>query len=228
MLGRSEFIPSKEDFFEFLKVRFSTVGLNFDEIKSHLDAALEVSEQRFILNKSKFYTSSDGLRAQFSATHYSSHALLLYQIARECYLSGRKDLAEKVYFLNVATTATDLYYEVELPIRTGCEHPLGTVIGRASFSRESSLFFYNQNLIGGNFKTEGQTIYPNIEGNLYMFPRSSLVGDVTVEGSVILGNSTYVKDAGLLCDVIVFGSSPKLTFKSLKSDSRLIHNFLTN
>ena len=228
MLGQSDFIPSEEDFFEFLKVRFSTVGLNFDEMKGHLDAALEVSEQRFILNKSKFYTSSDGLRAQFNATHYSSHALLLYQIARECYLSGRKDLAEKVYFLNVATTATDLYYEVELPLRTGCEHPLGTVVGRASFARESSLFFYQQNLIGGNFKGEGQTVYPNIEGNLYMFPRSSLIGDVTVKGSVILGNSTYVKDAGLLCDVIVFGSSPKLTFKSLKNDSRLIHNFLTN
>ena len=228
MLSRSDFLPSKQDFFQFLKVRFSTVGLDFDEVKSYLDSALEISEERFILNKSKYYTSSDGLRAKFNSTHYSSHALILYQLARECFLDGRIDLAEKTYFLNVATTATDLYYEVELPIRTGCEHPLGTVIGRASFSRESSLFFYNQNLIGGNFKTEGQTIYPNIEGNLYMFPRSSLVGDVTVEGSVILGNSTYVKDAGLLCDVIVFGSSPELTFKSLKSDSRLIHNFLTN
>ena len=228
MLHHSDFLPSEREFFEFLKVRFSTVGLNFDEITSYLDSALEISEKRFILNKSKYYTSSDGLRAQFSATHYSSHALILYQLARECFLGGRKDLADKVYFLNIATTATDLFYEIDLPLRTGCDHPLGSVIGRASFSRASSLFFYQQNLIGGNFADNGETVYPKIEGDLYMFPRSSLIGDVKIEGVVILGNSTYVKDAGSLRDVVVFGVSPDLTLKSLNNDSRLIHHFLTS
>ena len=228
MLDRSDFLPSKREFFEFLKVRFFTVGLSFDELKSYLDAALEISEERFILNKAKYYTSSDGLRAQFNATHYSSHALILYQLARECFLDGRKDLADKVYFLNIATTATDLFYEVNLPLRTGCDHPFGSVIGRASFSRASSLFFYQQNLIGGNFADNGETVYPKIEGNLYMFPNSSLIGDVKIEGVVILGNSTYVKDAGSLRDVVVFGASPALTLKSLNNDSRLIHHFLTS
>jgi len=226
VLYHSDFLPSEKEFFEFLKIRFATVGLNFDELEIHIWAALEVSEQRFILNKSKYYTSNDGSRAQFNASHYSSHALLLYQIARECFLNGRRDLADKIYFLNIATTATDLFYEVELPLRTGCDHPLGSVIGRASFSRASSLFFNNNCILGGNFASNGDIIYPQILGNLFLHPKSVLVGNVTVTGIVVLSNSAYVKDVGSLNDVLVFGSSPNLITKPISNDLRRNHSFL--
>ena len=222
VLSRSDFLPSKQDFFQFLKVRFSTVGLDFDEVKSYLDSALEISEERFILNKSKYYTSTDRLRAQFNSTHYSSHALILYQLARECFLDGRIDLAEKTYFLNVATTATDLYYEVELPIRTGCDHPLGSVIGRARFEADSSLFFRQGCNIGGNRNENGTPIYPEIKGSLYLNPRSSLIGDCTILGIVVLGNGAYVKNCEALENVVVFGISPNLTIKPINES--LVHN----
>lgn len=219
MLSRSDFLPSKREFFEFLKVRFSTVGVSFDEMTSYLDSALEISEKRFILNKSKYYTSSDGLRAQFNATHYSSHALILYQLARECFLDGRKDLADKVYFLNIATTATDLFYEVDLPLRTGCDHPLGSVIGRARFGADSSLFFRQGCNIGGNRNDKGVLIYPEVHGSLYLNPRSSLIGACTILGFVVLSNGAYVKNCELLKDVVVFGISPNLTIKPIKEST---------
>ena len=215
VLSRSDFLPSEQDFFKFLKVRFSTVGLDFDEVKSYLNSALEISEERFILNKSKYYTSSDRLRAQFNSTHYSSHALILYQLARECFLDGRIDLAEKVYFLNVATTATDLYYEIELPMRTGCDHPLGTVIGRADFSSESKLFFNQQCTIGGNFDSHGRAKYPKIDGLIFLHSKSSLIGDIQCSGVVILGHNTYAKDITILKDCLVFGEFPNLIIKPL-------------
>ena len=215
MLSNSEFLPSEKEFFDFLKIRFATVGITFDDIEQYLLASLEISEKRFQLNKSKYFTSSNGKKAQFTATHYSSHALLLYQLSRECFLRGRKDLAEKVYFLNIATTATDLFYEVDLPLRTGCDHPLGSVIGRAVFSAESSLFFRQNCNIGGNRDFQGTPIYPEVFGNLYMNPRSSIIGKCTVLGTVVLANGVYVKDHGLLENVVVFGTSPELTVKPI-------------
>ena len=227
MLSNSEFLPSKKEFFEFLKIRFATVGIDFNEIEQYLLASLEISEKRFQLNRSKYFTSGDERRAQFSATHYSSHALLLYQLSRECFLQGRIDLAEKIYFLNISTTATDLFYEVDLPLRTGCDHPLGSVIGRANFGADSSLFFRQNCNIGGNRDINGTPIYPEVSGSLYMNPRSSIIGRCIVVGNVILANGVYVKDHGVLKNVVVFGTSPDLIVKpisdALISQSSVFH-----
>ncbi len=215
MLSNSEFLPSKKEFFEFLKIRFVTVGIDFNDIEQYLLASLEISEKRFRLNKSKYFTSQEGDRARFSATHYSSHALLLYQLSRECFLQGRIDLAEKIYFLNISTTATDLFYEIELPIKTGCDHPLGSVIGRAEFRLDSSLFFCQSCNIGNNIDSSGKPIYPEVSGNLFMYPRSTIIGQCIVRGDVILASGTYVKDYGVLENVVVFGASPRLTLKPI-------------
>jgi serine O-acetyltransferase len=223
MLTSSEFLPSEREFFDFLKIRFATVGIDFDDIEQYLLASLEISEKRFLLNKSKYFTSSNGKKAQFTATNYSSHALLLYELSRECFLRGRKDLAEKVYFLNIATTTTDLFYEVDLPLKTGCEHPLASVMGRAKFSSTSSLYFYQQCTLGSNLNSIGKEIYPSIDGSLFLYSKASLIGDVKVSGLVILARATYIKDAGPLSDCIVFGESPNLIIKPLSLEIKVNH-----
>ena len=215
MLSSSEFLPSEREFFEFLKIRFATVGIAFDDIEQYLLASLEISEKRFQLNKSKYFTSSNSKKAQFTATHYSSHALLLYQLSRECFLRGRIDLAEKIYFLNVSTTATDLFYEVDLPLRTGCEHPLGSVIGRAQFSESASLYFYQQCTLGSNLNSIGKEVYPVVDGSLFLYSKTTLVGDIKISGLVIAAHATYIKDIGPLNDCIVFGEYPDLVVKPL-------------
>lgn len=215
MLSNSEFLPSKKAFFEFLKIRFATVGIDFNEIERYLLASLEISEKRFRSVKTKYFVNSSNGNARFIATHYSGHALILYQLSRECFLNDRLDLAEKIYFLNIATTSSDLFFEVNLPLRTGCDHPLGTVIGRADFSSESMLFFNQQCTIGGNFDLHGRARYPKIDGLIFLHPKSSLIGDVQCSGVVILGNNTYVKDIGVVKDCLIFGESPNLTIKPL-------------
>jgi serine O-acetyltransferase len=215
MLLNSEFLPSEKEFFEFLKIRFATVGIDFDEIKQYLLASLEISEKRFLLTKSKYLTNESGKIAQFRATHYSSHSLILYQLARECFLKDRRDMAEKIYFLNTSTTSTDLFYEVDLPLRTGCDHPLGSVIGRAIFEKSSSLFFCQNCNIGNNIDSNGLAVYPDVSGNLYMNPRSMIIGRCIIRGTVVLANGAYVKDHGVLENVVVFGASPNLILKPI-------------
>jgi len=227
MLVNSEFLPSEKEFFEFLKVRFSTVGLDFEEFYEIgiIERSLQILEKRFSLIRTKYFTNSINSKARFSATHYSGHALILYQIARECFLDGRVDLAERVYFLNISTTSADLHYEIDLPLRTGCDHPFGTVIGRAEFSSKATLFFNQQCTIGGNFDTFGEPKYPKIDGSLFLHPKASLVGENFISGLVILGNSSYVKDFGELKDCLVFGESPNLIVKTLSEQIVLNHSF---
>ena len=217
MLSNSEFLPSEKEFYDFLKIRFATVGVNFDELMEAgiIERSMQISEKRFSLLKKKYFLNPKNKKARFSATHYSGHALILYQIARECFLSGRSDLAEKVYFLNIATTTTDLYYEIDLPLRTGCDHPFGTVIGRADFSAESMLYFHQQCTVGGNFDSQNVPKYPKVEGLLFLHPRSSLVGETYCSGIVILGNGSYVKNLGTLNDCLIFGEHPDLIIKPL-------------
>jgi len=215
VLSNSEFLPSEKEFFDFLKIRFATVGIEFSEIEQYLLASLEISEKRFQSVKTKYFVNSATGNARFSATHYSGHVLILYQLSRECFLQGRNDLAEKIYFLNISTTATDLFYEIDLPIRTGCDHPLGSIIGRAVFDENSSLFFTQSCNIGNNIDASGTPIYPEVLGKLFMYPRSTIIGQCTLRGSVILANGTYVKDHGILEDVVVFGSSPQLILKPI-------------
>jgi serine O-acetyltransferase len=229
VLSNSEFLPSEKEFFDFLKIRFATVGLEFDELNDLgiIDRSMQVSEKRFSSLKTKYFMNPENTKARFVSTHYSGHALILYQIARECFLIGRSDLAEKVYFLNIATTATDLYYEIGLPLRTGCDHPFGTVIGRAEFTSEASLYFNQQCTLGGNLDSHGVPRYPKIDGSLFLHPRASLVGENYVSGLVILSNSTYVKDFGELRDCLIFGVSPNLVVKPLSSQVLSNHSFFS-
>ena len=215
MLSNSEFLPSEKEFFDFLKIRFATVGIEFGEIEQYLLASLEISEKRFRSIRLKYFSNSTNGNACFCATHYSGHALILHQLSRECLLNNRRDLAEKIYFLNISTTATDLIHEINLPIQTGCDHPLGTIIGRADFSSESKLFFNQQCTIGGNLDSQGRVKYPKIDGLIFLHPKSSLIGDIQCSGIVILGNNTYAKDIGVVKDCLIFGESPNLTFKPL-------------
>ena len=45
MLINSKFLPSEKEFFDFLKIRFATVGIDFNEIEKYLLPSLEISEK---------------------------------------------------------------------------------------------------------------------------------------------------------------------------------------
>ncbi len=42
-------------------------------------------------------------------------------------------IADKIYYLNRALNSVDLFYEVALPRIWSCEHPLGSIMGRAPY-----------------------------------------------------------------------------------------------
>ena len=57
-------------------------------------------------------------------------------------------MSDLIYYLNKILHSIDCYFEIKLPTKFGVEHPLGSVLGRASYSE--GLFIYQGCTIGGN------------------------------------------------------------------------------
>lgn len=136
--------------------------------------------------------------------------------------NGAADLCSKLYMLNKALSACEIFYEVDLPDIFLLEHPVGTVMGRGKFS---DYFFFLQNCtVGAN-----DNLYPEFGERVIMLAGSKVLGTCHIGNNVIISANTYVKDEDIPDDCIVFGSSPNLTIKpghKDKIDAMINENFI--
>ena len=135
----------------------------------------------------------------------------LYWLSRFAYREDAVRLADKLYCLNKALHSVELFYEVELPEVWSCEHPLGSVMGRAKYG--NGFFFYQGCTVGGNRDREGNLHYPVIGKNVIMYSDSKIIGKSCIGDHCIIAANTYVKDEVIPADSVVFGSSPHLVVK---------------
>lgn len=209
-------LPTEDAYLEFLMSTLLVGGIgkrDWHIIQRSLEGIKPDLLCRFYANRSKYFSNHQKGDAYLRSWHYSQLVLVLHALARQLHLSGASDLAERIYFAMVSHTSCDIYYEVCLPILTSCDHPLGAVIGRGKFSKNSSLQFSSGCNIGNN-----NGVYPEIHGNLLMLPGSALVGNSIIRGNVVMAKGAYLKDAGLIEDKIVFGSNPRNVFKTLPQE----------
>ena len=210
------FKPDEKTFYKFLSKRLNTVDLKLEDINDILNITLKNTYKRFSNIKNKYYNNNN--KIYLNTGHYSQMILFLYELSRQVYLKSINnkekdkliDIANKIYFLNVSQSSADLYYEIKLPLKLFCDHPLGAVIGRGKFSENSSLSFTSGCNIGHN-----KSIYPEIDGDLIMLPKSTVLGKTEIKGIVVLSYGCYVKDEGVLENVLLFGKSPDLIKKKI-------------
>ncbi len=139
------------------------------------------------------------------------NCVFLYWLSRELFLDEKSTLADKVYYLNKALNSVELFYEVKLPDIWLCEHPLGSVMGRAIYS--DYFYFYQGCTVGGNFEKDGTIIYPRIGHHVKMFSNSKILGNSSIGDNVIISANCYIKNQDVPNNTIVFGQSPNLIFK---------------
>jgi hypothetical protein len=225
-----KYIPNKNLFLNFLSKRLETVDLCLDDIKEILDSCLLITHDRFKMINNKYYKNDDN-EILLQTAHGSQMVMFLYELSRQAYLksSSNKEesdtyklIADKLYYLKIADTSTNILYSIDLPLKLFCDHPHSSVIGRATFTEQSSFKFSTCCSIGNNWGK-----YPSIDGDLVMFPNSSLLGNVKIEGLVVLSNGCYIKDEGVIKDKIVFGRSPKLLFKDITKEDKKKYVFYT-
>lgn len=172
-----------------------------------IDAALARTETCFAATDDKYY-ARDG-SVFFNPLHSGQYTIFLYFLSREIALAEGADslLADRVYYLNKALNGLDLYHQVEMPNVFMLDHPVGSVLGRATYGE---FFRFSQNCTVGN----NRGVYPVIGQRVTMMSGATIVGCSRIGDDVVVAANAFVKDVEIPGGSTVFGGSPDLVIKA--------------
>lgn len=203
---------SDEFILALLTKQLSFFSITQEETKYLHAAYLEAkkrTEYCFSASTNKYY-KKDG-ETVFNPFHSGQWCIFLYYLSNTIYTTKiLTPLCDKIYYLNRMLNAVDLFYEVNLPPIFELDHPLGTVIGRGTFG---NYFFFSQGCTVGNNKG----FFPVFGENVKMMSNSKVIGNTFIGDNVIIAANTFIKDQNVDSNLIVFGTSPNLIFKTNKN-----------
>lgn len=181
------------------------LDIDISQLKNNIPTTLERLE--ICLNKVKSKYCHIENETYFSPYNSTQYGLFLYYLSNTIYRTiGRNSLSDQIYYLNKIMNSVDWYYEISLPNVFYTEHPIGSVLGRATYS--NNLFIYQGVTIGGN-----KGIYPVIGENVLLYSNSSVLGNSHIGDNVVISCNTLVKDENIPSNSIVFGQTPNLIIK---------------
>lgn len=180
-------------------------------------AALQRLSICFSALKNKYFNRNDS--PVFSPNHTGQYCIFLYILSRVLKANVQDEcLASSIYALNKMLHSVDLFYDVELPDVFYLDHPLGSVIGRGSFS---NYFQFRQNCTVGN----NRGIFPTFGFNVQLWSGVTIVGNCKIGDHVVFSAGAYVKDQDIPSHSIVFGRSPNLVIKARNPEESMRSDF---
>lgn len=154
-------------------------------------------------------------KPNFSLYNSDCWSIFLYYLSN-CLKDEQDGSAEKIFYLNKVLHSIDWYYEIELPPHFIVTHPLGSVLGRATYG--DYLCIYQGVTVGVN-----AMMYPVIGNNIIFCSDAEVLGNAYIGNNVVFSANSYVIDEDIPDDSIVFGSSPNLI---IRHDKNKINNIM--
>ena len=188
------------------------------KIEAITDFSLKRLDKCFSRISAKYYLHNSG-EALFDPLHTIQWGAFLYFISNSLWRENEKNaaLCSKIYGINKMLLGADLYYEVELPDVWACDHPQGSVIGRAQYG---DYFLFNQQCSVGN----NRGLYPVLGNHITLMAGVSIFGDCHVGDYVIFSANSYIKDVDIPSCSIVFGQYPNYVIKPISVDDYYEYN----
>ena len=146
-----ELTLSQRDLESYLKNQLSSFFPDTKKsifLKPYLTKALDRLEYCFSKIKNKYYRKNN--EPFFNHLHSDQYAKFLFFISREAFLHSNESVYIKCSYLNKALNGIDLYGHVEMPNIFLLSHPIGTILGRASY--KDYLVIYQGVTIGGKYE----------------------------------------------------------------------------
>jgi len=144
---------------------------------------------------------------KFDHLHTDQYAVFLYYLANTAFRQGVTSLAAKAYALNKALHGLDAFYEVELPDIFAVVHPVGTVLGRATYG---DYFCAYQNVgVGADLKNT----HPVIGEGVVMYGGSRIIGAVTIGSNCLISAGASILSGAVPDNHVAFGVHPAVTTK---------------
>lgn len=175
------------------------------ELAAAVQGALARLEHCFSHIDNKYFF--DGEQAVFNHLHGDQYAMWLYLLANELYRQGGSAATcSKLFLLNKALHGVDAFYEVELPSVFLLVHPMGTVLGRGTYSD----FFvaYQRCGVGSN-----NDIYPTFGTHVTLRPGAAVLGACLIGDYCQIATESLVLDRDLPDHTLYIGNPKTATLK---------------
>ena len=180
------------------------------ELGPVVDEALQRAEQCFSHIHRKYF-NVDGL-VELDHLNSDHMAAFLYFIGNSAWRrTGDTVLPTKLFYLNKILNGVDLFFSVNLPEVFLLVHPVGTVVGNATYG--NYLVIYQGCTIGSD-----AGMYPRFGEGTILYARSCVLGDCGVGDNVVFGANTFVLNADVPANSVIVGQHPALhRLESLES-----------
>ncbi|MGH6641803.1 MAG: hypothetical protein ACRED3_03805 [Bradyrhizobium sp.] len=197
---------NKADLTQYVRKQFENTfpdAADLGDLPKFIKLALDRVEHCFSRVRLKGFFA-DG-QARFSHWHCDQYAIFLYYLANTAFREKPgHPIADKAYALNKALHALDAFYEVQLPDVFAVQHPVGTVLGRASYS--DYFICYHNCTVGANLDND----YPSFGRGIVMYGGSRVIGKTAVGDNTFVSTGAIVIDGGVLePNSVLHGIYPK-------------------
>ena len=183
-------------------------NINEEKIIEAIPIALDAIEKNYsgIPNK-RLWNGKEVIFSPYISVQWMN---FLYRLSHVLYLNNEEKSADQVYYLNKILHSNDWFYAIDLPEHFHCEHPLGSVLGRAIYG--DFLFIYQGTTIGGN-RSRGVLNYPTIGNNVILYSNATILGKCIIGDNVVVSSGAYLINEVIPSNCIVFGKSPNISIK---------------
>lgn len=139
------------------------------------------------------------------------YATYLYFLSREVALrSEDSELATRLFLLNKALNAVEMYFQIELPDCFFLSHTTGLVFGQATYG--NNCVFHQGCTVGRNGHDR-----PILEEGVILYPNSSVIGRCLVRENTVIAPGVQLVNQDTPGNCYVFmGEKGRPVFKELK------------
>ena len=176
-----------------------------DALIPAVQGALPRLEHCFVHVDNKYFF--DGENAVFNHLHGDQYAMWLYLLSNELHRQGGPaSICSKLFLLNKSLHGIDAFHEVELPSIFLLVHPLGTVLGRGSYS--DYFVAYQRCGVGSN-----HDVYPTFGRHVTLRPGSAVLGTCTIGDHCQIATESLVLDRDLPDHTLYIGNPKTATLR---------------
>jgi serine O-acetyltransferase len=145
---------------------------------------------------------------EFNYLHSTQYCQFLYYLSNTIWQNERDgQAATRLFLLNKALNAIDLFYEIEMPPVFFIGHSVGIVLAKATYG--NYLVLYQNSTVGRHLDR-----IPVLGEGVILYPNTAVIGGSTIEDGAVISQGTSVIDSHAPARSIAFaGEAGKLKFR---------------
>ncbi|MDO8653795.1 MAG: hypothetical protein Q7R66_16570 [Undibacterium sp.] len=179
--------------------------ISADTIAPYMNRALERTHLCFAgIEKKKF---RDGAQIMFNYLHPDHYAMFLYLLSNTVSRLDRQNpLAFRLFYLNKVLHGLDAYHDTELPEIFQFMHPIGSILGQATYGNYLSIHQ------GCTIGCDEHGAFPVIGDHVVLYAGASVIGRSHIGDNVVVSANTMILNYDVPPDTMVL-SNQQLEFR---------------